>query len=208
MGVPACDCQWTTAVDEAGLPNFYRVSDVLYRGAQPTDDGLLRLPGMGFKTVVNVRLGDTDGPCMADLPIGYEHWPMSAMTIGDDEVVRFLQLVSDKDRTPVFVHCHHGADRTGVLCAMYRVAMQGWAREDAIAEMTRGGMRFNSLFQNLVTYVRTADVDELRRRAGLGVSNSAVVTLESTKPTAEAQRSQRENWNATDSSSALSASLR
>ena len=167
MGVPASDLAWATAVDEEGLPNLHKVSDVLYRGAQPTDVGLLRLPSLGVKTVVNVRTDDTDGAGMSKLPITYEHLPMSAFNFGDDDVVRFLKLVSDEARTPVFLHCRHGADRTGVLCAMYRVVVQGWSREDAILEMTRGGMHFNSLFQNLVTYVRTADIEELRRRAGL-----------------------------------------
>jgi protein tyrosine phosphatase (PTP) superfamily phosphohydrolase (DUF442 family) len=167
MGAVAGDCCWATAVNDDALPNCFKVSDALYRGAQPTNDGLAQLPTMGIMTVVNVCLDDTDQQCIQNLPLAYKHWPMSAFTVGDDEVVRFLRLVNDKSHTPVFLHCHHGADRTGVLCAMYRVVVQGWTKDDAIIEMTRGGMRFNSLFGNLVRYVRNADVEGLRRRAGI-----------------------------------------
>ena len=75
--------------------------------------------------------------------------------------------MSDPAQMPVFVHCEHGADRTGVLCAMYRIAIEDWSPEDAAAEMTRNGMGFNSLFGNLVERVRTADAASLRRQAGL-----------------------------------------
>jgi len=33
--------------------------------------------------------------------------------------------------TPTLVHCLHGNDRTGVLCAFYRVLVQGWSRARA-----------------------------------------------------------------------------
>ena len=92
---------------------------------------------------------------------------MTAWRPHDDDVVRFLQIVTDESRLPAFVHCRRGADRTGMMVAIYRIAVQGWDKEQAIAEMTQGGFRFNSGWQNLVQYVRDLDIDAIRQRAGL-----------------------------------------
>jgi len=85
----------------------------------------------------------------------------------DEEVVRFLKIVSDPNRTPAFVHCQRGADRTGTMCAIYRIAVQGWGREEAIEEMTKGGFGFYSGWQNLINYIRELDIEEIKSQAGL-----------------------------------------
>ncbi len=40
---------------------------------------------------------------------------------------------------PVYVHCEHGADRTGLLIALHRVLHLGWTPEEANAEWVRNG---------------------------------------------------------------------
>ena len=99
--------------------------------------------------------------------LAYEHISFKAWHAEHEDVVRFLRIVADPARQPVFVHCQHGADRTGMMTAIYRIAVQGWSKEDAIAEMTEGGFGFHSIWTNLVEYVRKLDVDRLKREAGL-----------------------------------------
>ncbi len=41
--------------------------------------------------------------------------------------------------SPMFIHCEHGVDRTGLLIALYRVIHQGWTRQDANREWVRNG---------------------------------------------------------------------
>jgi protein tyrosine phosphatase (PTP) superfamily phosphohydrolase (DUF442 family) len=41
---------------------------------------------------------------------------MKAWHPEEKEIVKFLKTVTDKTKTPVFVHCQHGADRTGLMC--------------------------------------------------------------------------------------------
>src|SRR2546423_959375 len=48
------------AMTNTDLPNFHQVSDVLYRGAQPTENGLQFLAGMGITTVINLRAADAN----------------------------------------------------------------------------------------------------------------------------------------------------
>jgi protein tyrosine/serine phosphatase len=65
------------------------------------------------------------------------------------------------------VHCQHGADRTGMMTAIYRIAMEGWSKDDAITEMTEGGYGFHAIWKDLVEYVRELDVERLKREAGV-----------------------------------------
>ncbi len=45
----------------------------------------------------------------------------------------FLRIVTDPKRVPVLVHCQAGADRTGTMCAVYRIAVRAgaWKRHPA-----------------------------------------------------------------------------
>ena len=78
-----------------------------------------------------------------------------------------MKIVSDKERQPVFVHCQYGADRTGTMCAAYRIAVQGWTKEEAIEEMTQGDFGFHGVWTNLVEYVRKVDIEKIKKKAGL-----------------------------------------
>jgi protein tyrosine phosphatase (PTP) superfamily phosphohydrolase (DUF442 family) len=157
---------WAVRVERPGLPNFYKVSDGYYRGAQPTAAGYRELHRLGVRTVVSLRRVSDRG-LIGRLPLGYEHIGMSAWHPEDEDVVRFLRVVGDARRQPVFVHCQYGADRTGMMTAVYRVAVQGWSKDEAIREMTDGGFGHHRLFAVLVDYLRRTDLESLARTAGV-----------------------------------------
>ena len=163
----ATNAQWAVSIEKPGLPNFHKVSATLYRGAQPTAEGYRQLQAMGIKTVINLRSFHTDRKLVADTGIKCEHLYVKAWHPEDKELIRFLQVVTDTNRTPVFVHCQHGADRTGMMCAIYRMAVQGWPKELAIKEMTEGDFGFHSVWKNLTEHLRDLDVGGLKKRAGL-----------------------------------------
>jgi protein tyrosine/serine phosphatase len=177
---PERPANWAVPIDgRPGLPNLHRVSDVLYRGAQPRPDGYDSLHGMGIHTVVNLRAGHHEGDRCHDSGLGYVEIPMRAWKFEEEDVVRFLQVVQQADRQPIFVHCRRGADRAGMIVAVYRVVVQGWSKDEAIDEMKNGGYGFNSVWSNLVDYVREMNVEELRAAAagaGLGDNNKEVGT--------------------------------
>ena len=159
--------KWAERIELPGLPNLHKVSDDLYRGAQPTAEGMKQLKKLGIKTVINLRSLHSDHNEIKDTELAYEHINMTTWNTEDKDVVRFMQIATDSNRTPVFVHCQHGADRTGTMCAIYRIAVQGWSKDNAVEEMTKGGFGFHSIWQNLPEYVRKLDVEEIKRRAGL-----------------------------------------
>jgi len=160
--------RWARPLERPGLPNLHKVSDGLYRGAQPTAEGFRQLQAMGVRTVVNLRSFHSDRDEMGEADLQYEHITMKAWHAEDKEMVRFLQIVGDPERTPVFVHCQHGADRTGVMAAAYRIAVQGWSVEDAVEEMVRGGYGFHEVWRGrLAGYLRGLDFAQIKRQAGL-----------------------------------------
>jgi protein tyrosine/serine phosphatase len=122
---------------------------------------------MGIKTILNLRSfhSDTKLASNGDLKLARLH--MKPWHAEDEDVVAFLKIVSDTNNLPVFVHCQRGADRTGMVCAMYRVVVCGWTKDDAIREMKDGGFHFNPGWQNLVNYIEHTDIDALKKRAGI-----------------------------------------
>lgn len=57
----------------------------------------------------------------------------------DDPYLRFLELASNPENLPMLVHCSAGVQRTGGAVALYRTLIEGWAFDDAIAEMIAMG---------------------------------------------------------------------
>lgn len=159
--------RWAQRLELPGVKNFHRVSDELYRGAQPSKEGMRELKKLGIKTIVNLRSFHSSRDEIGQTKLDYEHIYAKPWHIEDKEVVRFLKIVTDPNRVPIFVHCQRGADRTGTMCAIYRIAVQGWSKEAAIEEMTKGGFGFYSGFENLVEYINELDIEEMKSRAGV-----------------------------------------
>ncbi|MSP61638.1 MAG: protein tyrosine phosphatase [Myxococcales bacterium] len=167
---PARPATWGVPISRPGLPNLHRVSDGIYRGAQPTAEGFRELKSMGVKTVVNLRKSHSDARIIAGLGLAYEEIPMHAWSPANEHVVRFLKIVADPARQPVFVHCQHGADRTGTMVAAYRMALFGWSADDAIREMVDGGFGYHAIWRGLIAFLRQLDVPAVKKLAGLAKS--------------------------------------
>lgn len=158
---------WAKAQELAGVPNCFKVSDRLYRSAQPTRKGMHNLKRRGIVTVLNLRSFHSDRDELEGIELASEHISMTAWSPKEEEIVRFLQIVSDSKKIPVLIHCQHGADRTGVACAAYRIVVENWSKEEAIREMTDGGFGFHFVWIHLVDWVRELDVERVRKKAGL-----------------------------------------
>ncbi len=159
--------EWAAAVQLEGVPNLHRVSDTLYRSAQPSAAGLKNLRALGVRTVVNLRSFHSDGDQIAGTGLNYEQITMKAWHPEEKEAIRFLRLVTDPARQPLLVHCQHGADRTGTMIALYRIAVQGWTKEAALREMTEGGFGYHDIWINLPDWIEELDVQSLRSKAGI-----------------------------------------
>lgn len=74
---------------------------------------------------------------------------------------QFFDVVLDRAKQPVFFHCAHGRDRTGTMAAPYRIEIDGWTADEAIAEMQAFG--FDDVYAGLLEYVRAHKPRGFRR---------------------------------------------
>ncbi len=164
---PNRPAHWAKPVQVNGIPNLHQVSDTLYRSAQPSAEGMKNLKAMGIETIVNLRSFHSDRDEIGDTGSAYEHIYMKAWHAEEEDAVRFLKIVTNPKRSPVIVHCQHGADRTGTMCAVYRVAVQGWSKEEALKEMAQGGFGFHGIWENLIQWINGLDIEKIKKRAGI-----------------------------------------
>jgi protein tyrosine/serine phosphatase len=164
---PVRPASWAKPLTAAGVKNFYQVTTNLYRGAQPTAEGMKQLQAMGIKTVINLRAFHSDKDEVAGTGLKSVRFETEPWHAGEADVIRFLKVVVDTNNLPAFVHCQRGADRTGLMCAMYRICVGGWSKADAVEEMKNGGFGFNPAWSNLTRFIEKADVEKFKREAGL-----------------------------------------
>jgi protein tyrosine/serine phosphatase len=114
----------------------------IWRSAQPGPEVWSDLKARGFKSVVNLRM-ETNYEKEAVKAAGLQAYylpesPLKAPTV--QQALEFLDFVTDKKNQPVLFHCFSGVDRTGTMAACYRIAVQGWTQEQALAECFENGM--------------------------------------------------------------------
>ncbi len=142
----------------AGVPNAGKVSDVLFRGAQPSAQGLAELKKLGVTTIVDLR--GNSGPVAWEraqaesLGMRFVNIPVLGWSAPDNaKVAQFLKLVQQDPTQKIFIHCYYGEDRTGVMVATYRIAQQNWTSDQAAAEMNSFGFHHH-LYPAMKSYVR------------------------------------------------------
>lgn len=131
-----------------GIPNFRPVDAKynVYRGGQPTKEGWdwLRAQGVKWDLKLNTwkeapepeLFTNTEAIWIDYEPITLEEQLMLyANKYSIDEAV---QSLIDRP-TNLYIHCEHGQDRTGLLCAIFRVKVQNWTKQQAEDEMLKNG---------------------------------------------------------------------
>lgn len=82
---------------------------------------------------VEEKVLEMHGITLERLPVKLGGWPTK------EDVARFLDIVKDKDRQPVLVHCAQGVRRTGMMVAAFQEAVMGMSDEQAKAEILTFG---------------------------------------------------------------------
>jgi len=95
---------------------------------------------MGIGIVVNFRDEReeiaTEKRQVESLGIKYIEIPWSGRDDPSNiQVVQFLDLIRANPKAKIFVHCKRGADRTGVMVAAYRIAIEHKSVAEAVSEM-------------------------------------------------------------------------
>ena len=154
--------QWAEPVEMEGVSNLHRISPTLYRSEQPTALGMKNLERLGIRTIINLRAFNDDKDEVKGTSLRTERVKILTWRIDDKHVIEVMRMLKKTENGPFLIHCQHGADRTGLMSAMYRVLEQGWTPEDALTELIDGGYGYHSMWKNIVRYVRSVDAASLR----------------------------------------------
>ena len=167
----ACSAGEHTLPTQDAIPNFGRVDDHLYRGAQLELEGMKALKKLGVKLIVNLRQPwdgwkDEEAKALAN-GILYTNIPMSGVGRPNDEKVRQVLALFETPSTPIFVHCQYGCDRTGTVVACYRVQHYHWSSELALQEAERYGIsKYEDPMKRYVIEFEKATKPELQNGSG------------------------------------------
>ena len=139
-------CATASAQDYAELPRFQKVSEKLYRGAQPGEGGIRRLRELGINTIINLRGASkrTRAQEAEARALGLNYFNVALPNWArpqNERVERILEIINAPENGRVLVHCKEGVDRTGMIVAIYRMRHDGWSSNDALAEAERAGMK-------------------------------------------------------------------
>jgi len=160
--VEARPAHWAEPIALEGVPNLHRITPTLYRSEQPTSLGMKNLEKLGIRTVINLRYFNDDEDEVEGTSLRTERTRILTWRIGDKHVIEVMNMLKKTENGPFLIHCQHGADRTGLMTAMYRILEQGWTPDDALKELTDGGFGYHSMWKNIIRYVQSVDVEKLR----------------------------------------------
>lgn len=140
----------------SGVPNFHVVHPGLLRGGAPTPEGLKNLKKIGVKTVIDLRIAPKtvakEKKRVEALGMTWINLPMSGDPPTLREINTFMHNATTPSDQPVFVHCQHGADRTGAMVGIYRETIDHWPYAKTFKEMRHYGL--NPVYHGLVNTVR------------------------------------------------------
>ncbi|HJD76021.1 MAG TPA: tyrosine-protein phosphatase [Bacteroides reticulotermitis] len=145
------------------LVNLYRIDDGVYRSEQPGKNDFKALEAYGITEVLNLRNRHNDTDEASGTSLVLHRQKMKAHRVNEDQLIKALRVIHQR-KGPIVIHCHHGSDRTGAVCAMYRIVFQGVSKEEAIREMKDGGFGFHRIYKNIVRTIRNADVERIHRK--------------------------------------------
>ncbi len=119
------------------------VASRLWRGPRPVD--LEELKNIGITAILSLQYGWMEvfsGKLYAEdelartSDIDLIHVRLSDFFAPSEaQVIQcFEAIAAAQARGPVYIHCKHGVDRTGFICAAYRVLMNNWSVDRAVEE--------------------------------------------------------------------------
>ena len=167
---------WAESIALEGVPNLHRLTPLLYRSEQPTALGMRNLEKLGIRTVINLRAFNDDVEELRGTTLRAVHVPVHTWHLETDDIVAVMRELRQPENGPFLIHCQHGADRTGLMSAMYRMLEQNWSAEDALKELVDGGYGYHSLWRNIKRYVRSVDVAALRAAVDSPKGSTTTVT--------------------------------
>lgn len=122
-----------------------QLDEKLFRGPRPKS--FKDLQEFGFTTVINLQSGaheffnDDEYEKESGADFGIKEVNVECSDIFPPTQGQWIAVFGAVKESPgkVYIHCLHGVDRTGFMCAIYRMRVQGWSFSRAKKEMFEMG---------------------------------------------------------------------
>ena len=140
-----------------GLANAGQPLPDIATAGQPEAGHFRRLAEAGYRTVIDLRAPGEDRRLNEPEAVGrsgmeYVSLPMGHEDVEEGTFDRFRELMADRERRPVLVHCS-SANRVGALLIPYLVLDEGKGAEEALEVAARVGLRSDELERAAFRYV-------------------------------------------------------
>lgn len=119
-----------------------RVADEMWRSAQPAPGDLKALKAKGFRTIVNLR-GPSPKPFYAleveacrELGLTLVDFRIRSRDVPYVEQLRDAKKLFDMIAYPALMHCKSGADRAGLMSALYLILQKGAHVDEALGQLS------------------------------------------------------------------------
>jgi protein tyrosine phosphatase (PTP) superfamily phosphohydrolase (DUF442 family) len=153
-------------VDFTALHNVIRVSEKLYSGGVPEGElGFKALKKLGIKTVITVDGEKPDLPLARKFALRYVHIPFGYDGCPTPVANVIAKAVRDLPG-PIYMHCHHGKNRSPAGAALAQIAVDGITNEEAVKVLERAGTgkSYTGLYADVLAYKppTKAELDALK----------------------------------------------
>lgn len=163
------------------MKRFQEVAPGILRGGLPTPAEVHALKNAwGVKRIISLDLeaGQKIDPICSELGIEHLILPIEhdESYSSEKRIRRAVKFLSDNivdlltSKQPVYIHCIHGRDRTGLAIALYRIKAENWPVEKALTEAKSLEFGEGISPEHLNLFVST-----IRKAAAEGDLNSADV---------------------------------
>jgi protein tyrosine/serine phosphatase len=122
--------------------NKHRVSERLWRSAQPAPHQIARLKAEGVRTIINLRGGREHGSWQLQketcerLGIHLTEFIVRSRGAPDRETLLNAKAFFDQVEFPAVMHCKSGADRAGFVAALYLIVHEGKTVDEALRQLS------------------------------------------------------------------------
>jgi len=122
-------------------PNRARVSENLFRSGQPLPCHFPGIMRRGIRTIVNLRGRNDSGWYLLELEacrnygIALVDFTTKSRDAPSKEMIHKAKRLFETIRYPALIHCKSGADRAGLMGALYRILHEGRPVEEAVEQL-------------------------------------------------------------------------
>jgi protein tyrosine/serine phosphatase len=121
--------------------NLYQISDEAWRSNQPTPGRIAAAAKNGIKTIINLRGPRNDGGWRLENEACQNHsltlvdFTIRSRAVPDATTIHAAKTLFENVEYPILMHCKSGADRAGIMSALYLLLRQSATLDEASKQL-------------------------------------------------------------------------